>query len=209
VLVHDPALGHALALVERDHQLAFGDGRRRDVEDRGVRIGERHADRQRIGGEPPVAAAEGRDAHRARGVEKMQRYLPRGGGDLGPVAEASQVTAIAKANHRDAGLRRFRDAEARRELADDLPEAAIAVDDRERVAVENDRRRRIGLEPARVHPLEIFADAQNAVRIVPDEIGIDEPLRDRPRLRLARAARLHDGGDDGDELCGSNRFHEA
>ena len=206
-LVDDPALRHLLALVERDHQLAFGDRRRRDVEDRGIGAGERHADRERIGGEPAVAAAERRDAHRARRVEKMQRHLARGGGDLGPVAETSEVTAVAQTDHRDAGLRRFRDAEAGCELAHHLAEAAIAVDDRERVAVEHDRRRRIGLEPARAHPFEVFADAQHAVRIVPDKIGVDEALGDRARLRFAGAAGLHDRGNDGDELRGSDSLH--
>ena len=45
----------------------------------------------------------------------------------------------------------------RREFADDLPEAAIAVDDRDRVAVEHDRRRRVRLEPAVAHPFEVLA----------------------------------------------------
>ena len=79
-------------------------------------------------------------------------------------------------------LRGLGDAEPRRELADHLPEAAIAVDDRERVAVEHDGRRRVRLEPALAHPFEVLADAKHAVRIVTDEIGIDEPPRDRARF---------------------------
>ena len=124
-------------------------------------------------------SAEGRDAHRARRVEEVERHLPRRGGDLGPVAETSEVAAIAQADHRDARLRGLRDAEAGRELADDLAEPAVAIDDRQRVAVENDRRRGVRLEPSGSHPLEVLADAQHAMRIVPDEIGVDEALRDR------------------------------
>ena len=76
------------------------------------------------------------------------------------------------------------DAVAGREFADHLAEAAVAVDDRERIGLDDDRRARVGHEPALPHPVEVLADADHAMRIVADEVGVDEPARDRLRLRL-------------------------
>ena len=75
VLVDDPTLRNLLAFVDGDHQLAFGDGRRRDIENGGIPAGNRHADREWIGRQPPITAAKRRDALRARRVQKMQRDL--------------------------------------------------------------------------------------------------------------------------------------
>ena len=40
----------------------------------------------------------------------------------------------------------------------------------------------LGLSHAFAHPFEILAHAQHAVRIVADEIGVDQPARDRARF---------------------------
>ena len=109
----------------------------------------------------------------------MQRNLTRIGGHLGPIAEPAQVTAIAQADHRDAFFGGLFDTELRRVFADHLTETAIAIDDRERAGIEHHRRRLIGLQPAGAHPFEIFTDADHAVRVVPDEIGVDQTPRDR------------------------------
>ena len=95
----------------------------------------------------------------------------------------------------------------RRELAGDLAEAAIAVDDRERVVLEHDRGRRVGPQPLAAHPLEILAHADHAVRVVSHEIGIDEAAGNRARLLGIGAASRHHGGDEIDELGCGNRAH--
>ena len=64
--------------------------------------------------EPPVAAAERRDAQRARRVEEVQRHLARIRRHVRPIADAAQVSAVGEADHRDARLRRLGDADALR-----------------------------------------------------------------------------------------------
>ena len=78
----------------------------------------------------------------------MQRHLISFGGELGPVADAPQMPAVAQTHQRDPGLRRFSDPDLAREFAHDLTEAPIAIDDRDRVAVEDDGRNLIGFDPA-------------------------------------------------------------
>jgi hypothetical protein len=170
VLVDDPSLRHLFALVDGDHQFALSDHRGRHVENRRIAACNRHADRERIGRQSPIAAPVGRDALGPRRVQKMQRDLSGIRSHLCPIAEATQMPAIAKADHRDAFLRRLRDAKLRREFADHLSEAAVPVDDRERVGIEHQCRRLIRFEPSVAHPFEILGHANHAVRIVPDEV---------------------------------------
>ena len=108
----------------------------------GIAAVERDADRNRIGRQPAIAAAERRDALRARRVEEVQRHLACGGGHLRPIADAPEMPAVAQTDHREPALRGLGDAELRCEFTDHLPEAAVAVDDRDRVGLERDRRRR-------------------------------------------------------------------
>ena len=64
-----------------------------------------------------------------------------------------EVPAVAQADHRDARLRAPSRCRARVANSPiDLAEAAVAVDDRDRVAVEHDRRRRVGLAASRRAP---------------------------------------------------------
>ena len=99
--------GTLLSLLMATNNFAFGDHRRGHVEYHRISAGDRHADRDRIGRESAVAAAERRDALRARRVQEVQRHLARGRRQFGPVADAAEVAAVAQADHRDAGLRRL------------------------------------------------------------------------------------------------------
>jgi hypothetical protein len=84
-------------------------------------------------------------------VFRKCRHLPRVRRHVGPIANATQVAAVGEANHRDPLLRRLADTGACGELADHLAEAAMAVDDRDRVALEHDARRRFGERASRIH----------------------------------------------------------
>ena len=55
---------------------------------------------------------------------------------------------------------------------------------------------------AAAHPFEVLRNAQHAVRIVTDEIRIDEPARDGLRFVGIAAGAAHDRGDEVDELRG-------
>ena len=205
--VDDPAIGDPFALVHRDHQLSFGDHRRGHVEHDRIGAIDRHADRDRIRRKPAIGAAERRDALRARRVEKVQRHLARLGGHVRPIADPSQVTDVAQADHRNAFLARLGDAELRSELAGDLPEAAIAVDDGDRVAVEDDGGRRVGPQRAILDPFEISRNTKHAVRIVADEIRVDQPARNGRGLLRSAPGAMHDGDDEIDELRGGDGRH--
>ena len=207
VLVDDPAFGHTLAAVDRYHELAFGDHRCRHVHDHGVASGDGDADGDRISRQPAIAAAEGRDAQAIRGIQEMQRHLACRGGELGPVANPAEMAAVTQADHRDSAFRRFRRPEAARELPDHLPEAAITIDDRDGVALEYDRRRLIRFQPTVAHPFQVFADAQHAVRVVADQIGVDQPPRDRCGFHGVATGGMHDRGDQRDEPGRGNDAH--
>jgi hypothetical protein len=51
--------------------------------------------------------------------------------------------------------------ELARELADDLAEAAVAIDDNDRLIFEDGRRSPIGCKPAGAHPFQVLADANH------------------------------------------------
>jgi hypothetical protein len=102
------------------------------------------------------------------------------------------MTTVAQTDHRDAPLLSLNDAESRREFADDLAKAAIAVDDGERVGIDGNGWWLIRPQPACTNPFEIFSDADDAVRIVAGEIRIHEPPRDRRRLVGCGTAFAHD-----------------
>src|SRR5436189_3388301 len=117
----------------------------------------------------------------------MQRHLARVSRHFGPIAKAAEMPAVAKADHRDPFLRGLPDAKLGRIFADHLSKSAIAIDDRERVRIEYQRRRLIRLEPAVARPFEIFADADHAVRIMADQVRIDEATGDGARFFDARS----------------------
>ena len=84
--------------------------------------------------------------------------------------------------------------ELHRLLAHHLAEAELAVDDGERVVFEHDLRALVRQNLARAQPVDVGGHANDAVRVVPDEVGLDQvmgdPLRrSRPR-RAAAAAKM-------------------
>jgi hypothetical protein len=70
------------------------------------------------------------------------------------------VSAVAQADHCNPGLRCFGGTKLAGELTDDLAEAAIAIDNGNRIRFENDSRRLARFHPSVAHPLEILADAE-------------------------------------------------
>src|SRR5947209_8629595 len=100
---------------------------------------------------------------------------------------------MAERDHRHARALGLGDADLHRLLADDLAEAAIAVDDGERVVLEDGGGVRVDGDAARLHQLDIERYPNDAMRIMADEIGADETLGDRRRLALVRARLAEDG----------------
>ena len=118
------------------------------------------------------------------------------------------MAAVAQPDQRDAGLRapsRCRVAPANSPTTWPKPRlpSTIAIVSLSNTSVGV----RVGPQVALAHPFEILADAQHAVRIVPDEVGVDEATRDGPRFVGAAAGAFHDGGDEIDETFGADDTH--
>ena len=122
----------------------------------------------------------------------MQRHLAFGRRQFRPVADAAEMAAIAQSDHCNAALGRLGGSGLAGELTHHLTEAAIAVDDRYGVAFENNRRSLIRSQPTAAHPFEILADPDDPVRIVPHQVGVDEPPRDHRRFVRVATAATHD-----------------
>src|SRR5438552_1307100 len=137
----------------------------------------------------------------------MQRHLSLRRGELGPVADPPQMSAVTQADHGNSALGGLSGPKVAGEFADDLPKAAITVDDGHRVAIEHDARRLVRAYPSRMHPFEVFADADDAVRIVADQIGIHQPARDRRGFLIGTTGATHDGGDESDKYRRCEESH--
>ena len=97
-----------------------------------------------IRGHAPFPAAEGRDPCPIENIHEMQRDDPRFGGELRPVAKASEMSDIPHPDQRDSMRARPFDAVAYRLFADDLAESEIAIQDDRASRVRDHRRRLIG-----------------------------------------------------------------
>ena len=120
----------------------------------------------------------------------MQRHLARLRRELRPVAQSPEVAAVAQARRaRCPFFARLRDADGARELAD-RPGRSRGRRRRSRSSPLSNTSSGCAIRPqvAFAHPLEILADAHHAVRIVPDEVGVDQPARDGRRLGGAQPA---------------------
>ena len=127
--VEDGSLWHAGALVGGDPDLALGDGAGGDVEDDRRAAGNRHSRGDRVGRQPALLAAVGRDEDAAAaGVHEVERDLALPGGHLGPVADPAQVAGIPQRHQRHAELGALVEGELHRLLADHLAESEPAVE---------------------------------------------------------------------------------
>ena len=88
----------------------------------------------------------------------------------------------------DAGARR---GDFHRLLADDLAEAEVAIDDDQRAAIACDASVPVRPHLARPQPVDVFRNADHAMRVVAHEARLDEMRGDDLGL-----ARLRAGGDE-------------
>ena len=192
--VDDEAGRELLALVARHLDLAFGDDRRGDVEDDRRAARDRRAGRDRIGGEPAVAPAMGRDEDaETRRVDEVERDEPGLGELLGPGADAAEMAGIPQSENDEALIGGPLGGERHGLLADHLAVAEAAVDE-ERAPCGRRRSRacRLGTTMPVAGPVDIFADAHDAMGIVTDEVGLDQMVGDGPGLRLVRSGAAED-----------------
>ena len=140
----------------------------------------------------------------------MQRDQARGGGHLGPVADPAQVARVPKGHDRHALAARLGDSQLHRGFAHHLAEAEPAVDHRNRVILEDGLERLIRDHLARAQPVDVAGYANDSVRVVPDQVGADQVVRDPLALGGFRTAGGEDRldelfepvvGDDHQALC--------
>ena len=111
-------------------------------------------------------------------VDEEDGDEPLLGGDLGVVADAADVTALADGDDADSGAACFADGEIEGFEADDLAKAPAAFDDGEGVGLVHDGDVLADGDVAGLHPVDVFGDTEDAVRVVAGEVGVDEVLGD-------------------------------
>src|ERR1700722_19709615 len=106
------------------------------------------------------------------------------------------MSRIAQRDDGDAMPRTLGDAEPHRLLANRLPETELAIDHGNRIVFEHDFDRAIGKHLAGAQPLHIRGYPDDAVRIVADEVGLDEMNGDALGFVGLTAGRLENGRDE-------------
>ena len=206
----DQAVGRdGLPALERGEHLALGDARGGEVEDDRRRGLDRDADRDRVGREAPVDAAERRHDRPRHHRHEMQRDQPLGGRHLRVVADAAEMSGVAKRDRGAAEFLRPRDAEAGGGGADHLAEPILSVEHGEGAAVEHRLDLAVRLDDAVPHPFDVAGHADDAVAVVAGERRLDQVMADRLCLLGRRADPLeHLGATSVRALSAGTRFPE-
>ena len=147
-VVDEAPRGHLLALVVGHARLALRHDAGGEIEQDRVAARHRDAHREGIRPEARIAAAEGRDDRARNHVGEMHRDEIGRHRHLRPRPDAAQVVRIPQRHYAAAELLRARNAQFHRLVADDLPEAGLAVEAQHRAAVERGLHVRVRLEPA-------------------------------------------------------------
>ena len=86
-------------------------------------------------------------------------------------------------------------------LADDLAIAEAAIDKRRNAAVDDDLDVAVGQHHAGAGPIDIFLDADDAVEVVPDEVGLDQMVGDdRSLVRIGAGGAKNVLGECGEPV---------
>ena len=96
------------------------------------------------------------------------------GEHFGPRADPPEMAGVANSQSRHAMRRGARGGDLHRLPADDLAKAEIAIDDDQRAAIADDPRMPVRPHLARAQPIDVFRNADHAVRVVAHQARIDE-----------------------------------
>ena len=99
--------------------------------------------------------------------------------------------------------------ELRRLLAHHLAEAELPVDHGQRIVLEHDRERLVRQHLARAQPVDISRDANDPVRVVPDQVGLDQIMSDPLVLGRPAAGGGEDVADESARGGHERRMHLA
>ena len=151
--------------------------------------GNRDADR--IGQEPPLAAAERRHAGRAGGdVDEVQRHHAGARGDLAIRADAADMVRVAQAIHCNAVLPGRADRPFDRLARDHLAIAGMRIPHRDRAGIGDNLGRLVDLQRACLEVAHIGDQHADAMAVMATQIGLDQVLgHDRGFRGRAAAGR--------------------
>jgi len=100
------------------------------------------------------------------------------------------MSGVPESDSRHAVRDRAVGGEVHRLLSDDLAETEATVDDQQRAAIVDDLDVLVRQNLAGSNPIDIFGDADDAMRIVPHQARLDEMVGDDAGLVCARAGGL-------------------
>ena len=205
-MIHPCGISSSRATASGD--LAGRDGRRRHVQiERRLEIG-RHRDRDRIGAEPRLAAAEGRDVLRRPagiGGGKPDHALAHRHHRIG--REPPDMALPEHGAGRDIGGLRLLDRQRHRLGVDMETKAPVAVDHGRGRRFLHDGPLRAGHDMAGLDAVDIGRDRDHPVRIMAGEVGVDAADSDRIGLFLRRAGGSQQRRADPRETIGLNDWH--
>ena len=192
--VEQPAVGHLGTAIALHPHLALGHSRRGHVEDdrRAAARRKRHGDW--IGAVPSFAPAPRSHAADRRTVDEQQGDSGFRGNALHVAAEAADVIGLADGDSGHAHSARLFQSEVHAATHRHLPKAPMRVEYRERRGLVNDFDRGVWHNIAGFDLAQVLGDADDAVRVVADEIGLDEQFSDHVCLPGAHSSRGKNGG---------------
>ena len=206
--IDDPAVGDCFAARDRELDLAGGHRRGRHIQiKRRFEIG-RHRDRNRIGAEPRLAAAERRDMFgRTAGIGRgdpdhafAHRHHRIGG-------EPADMALPEHGARRDIGGLRLLDRQRHRLGVDMEAEPPMAVDHGRGRRFLHDGPLRAGHDMSGLDAVDIGRNRDDAVRVMAGEIGVDAADGDRAGFLVRGAGGLEQCRTDAREAVGLDNGH--
>ena len=199
------------APVQRHPGLAHGDLGGRHVQQHRRRIvgaGDGHA--ERVGTEAGVGTAVWRDERRVAGhVHEMDRRQPGPSALLTPVADASDVKAVAQPHHGHPVGAGPLDGQLGGLVAHDLTEPGVAVEHGQRGVVDDGRHVLVDLQAPAGGSAHVGGQHADPVRIVPDEVGAHELIGHERGLPVLAAQPQAHAVDEGVKPIGVHHAHNS
>lgn len=188
--VNHAPLRNGCLLVPSDFDFTFGDRTRRNINKNWEPALDRNPHRDRVGRQPAVDSAERRDQEAesagADEVERNEAFLRR---ERCPIADSAQMPRVAQRDECDPLPLRLGDSGFRGELARRLAESVASVNNRDARGLEHNLRCLVRQDLPRPHPAEILRRANDSVRVVADQVRLDEVAGDSLGFRGGASRR--------------------
>jgi hypothetical protein len=140
-------------------------------------------------------------------VDRGDQGQPLGGGRLGVLAQPADVAAPPQCAGGQAALPGLRDEPLQQAVRLDLPQPPAAVGDEHRGRLLLDGEGRTGPEEAVLEGLDVLHDADDAVGVVPAQVGIDQAAGHAVGLGVRHAGGGEEGVGEGKERLGRQGRH--